>query len=142
MFLGEYEYVVDSKGRVPLPPKFRDSLREGVVLTAGPESCIVAYSVSGWRNLASSLLGDSIVSSKMRRLNRAIFARAYNVEVDAKGRVALPQVLREYAVITEEVTIAGANTYFEIWDIRSWRAEKAESQKQAFQIIESLEKST
>ena len=44
MFLGEFEYKIDEKGRIPIPPKFRRDLREGVVLTAGPENCIVAYS--------------------------------------------------------------------------------------------------
>jgi DNA-binding transcriptional regulator/RsmH inhibitor MraZ len=34
MFIGEFEYKVDDKGRVPIPPKFRsDELKkEGVVL--------------------------------------------------------------------------------------------------------------
>jgi MraZ protein len=37
MFLGEYEYKVDEKGRVPVPPKFRRELKDGLVLAAGPE---------------------------------------------------------------------------------------------------------
>ncbi len=140
MFLGEHEYRVDAKGRAPLPPKYREELRDGLVLTAGPEKCIVAYSSSEWARLASNLTGGSIVPSKLRRLNRAVFASAYNAVVDGQGRVALPQVLRDHAGIVDEVVVAGANTYFEIWNKQAWQAEKAESQEQAFQIIESLEK--
>ncbi len=139
MFLGEHEYRVDVKGRSPLPPKYREELRDGLVLTAGPEKCIVAYSSSEWAKLASNLTGGSIVPSKLRRLNRAVFASAYNAVVDGQGRVALPQVLRDHAGIVDEVVVAGANTYFEIWNKQAWQAEKAESQEQAFQIIESLE---
>ncbi len=139
MFLGEYEYRVDAKGRVPLPPKYREKLKDGVVLTAGPEKCIVAYSQSEWEKLASNLTGGSIVPSKLRRLNRAVFASAYNVEVDGQGRVPLPQLLRDHAEVGDEVVVAGANTYFEIWNKKQWQAEKAASQEQAFQIIESLE---
>jgi MraZ protein len=91
MFLGEYEYKVDVKGRIPLPPRFRDRLKEGVILTAGPENCILAYSTSEWDKLAASLTGGSMVQSKLRRLNRALFASAFDTVVDAQGRVPLPQ---------------------------------------------------
>ena len=140
MFLGEYEYRVDVKGRVPLPPKYREKLKDGLVLTAGPEKCIVAYSSAEWEKLASNLTGGSIVPSKLRRLNRAVFASAYSLEADGQGRIALPQLLREHAGIRDEVVVAGANTYFEIWNKEQWQAEKAASQDQAFQIIESLER--
>jgi len=140
MFLGEYEYRVDAKGRLPLPPRFREKLKTGLVLTAGPEKCIVAYAPADWEKLAGELTGGSIVPSKLRRLNRAMFASAYDLLLDAQGRVALPQFLREHAGIDNEVVVAGANTYFEIWNKEEWQAEKVASTKQAWQIIESLER--
>ena len=139
MFLGEHEYRVDAKGRVPLPPKYRETLKDGLVLTAGPEKCIVAYSSSEWAKLASNLTAGSIVPSKLRRLNRAVFSSAYSLDVDGQGRAALPQVLRDYASIVDEVVVVGANSYFEIWNKQAWQVEKTDSQEQAFQIIESLE---
>jgi len=59
--------------------------------------------------------------------------------VDGQGRIALPAPLREHAGINDEVVIAGANTYFEIWNKGLWDEEKGISQEQAWQIIESLE---
>jgi len=140
MFLGEYEYRVDAKGRVPLPPKFRDKLGEGLVLTAGPEKCIVGYTLTEWGKLADNLTGGSVVVSKLRKLNRAIFASAFSIEPDGQGRVALPQVLRNHAGIHDEVVIVGVNNYFELWNKELWQAEKTISQEQAWQIIESLER--
>jgi MraZ protein len=140
MFLGEYEYRVDTKGRLPLPPRFRDKLASGLVLTAGPEKCIVAYAPADWEKLAGDLTGGSVLPSKLRRLNRAMFSSAFDMVLDAQGRVALPQLLREYAGIGNEAVVAGANGYFEIWNKQEWQAEKAESTKQAWQIIESLER--
>ncbi len=52
---------------------------------------------------------------------------------------ALPPPLREYAGIEDEVVVAGVNIYLELWDKGQWEAEKAVSQEQAWQIIESLE---
>lgn len=141
MFFGEFEYRLDQKGRAPIPPRFRDELRDGVVLTPGVgEKCIDAYPLTEWKKLADSLMTASLSPSKRRRLNRAIFATAFSQTVDGQGRVAIPPSLREYAGIKDEVVVAGANTYLEIWDKREWEAEKTASREQVWQIMESLER--
>ncbi len=140
MFLGEFEYKIDEKGRMPTPPKFRKELKAGVVLTPGVEKCILVYPLSEWEKLAATLTTGSITPSKLRRLNRAVFATAYSLQIDNQGRIALPVPLREYAGIQSEVVIIGANTYLELWNKGQWESEKVISQKQAWQIIESLER--
>ncbi len=140
MFLGEFDYKIDEKGRVPIPPKFRGELKSGVVLTPGIEQCITVYPLSEWKKLAASLTTGSVTRSKLRKLNRAIFATAFSLTVDGQGRIALPSALREYAGIEADVVIAGANNYLELWNKEQWELEKAASQEQAWQIIESLER--
>ncbi len=140
MFFGEFEYKIDEKGRVPIPPRFRRELKEGVVLTPGIEKCITAYPLSEWKKLAATLTTGSVTRSKLRWLNRAILATAFSLNIDGQGRIALPVPLRQYAGIEDEVVIAGANNYLELWNKEQWEAEKAISQEQTWQIIESLEK--
>jgi MraZ protein len=140
MFFGEFEYKIDEKGRVPIPPKFRRELREGVVLTPGVERCVIAYPLAEWKKVADALTTGSITPSKLRRLNRAIFATAFNLNIDGQGRVVLPVPLRQYAGIEDVVVIAGANNFLEFWNKEDWESEKAVSQEQAWQIIESLER--
>ncbi|MFC1939949.1 division/cell wall cluster transcriptional repressor MraZ [Chloroflexota bacterium] len=139
MFLGEFEYKIDEKGRVPIPPKFVRELKDGVVLSVGAEKCIVAYSLAEWKKTAATLTASPITRSKMRRLKRALFATAFILNIDGQRRIALPPPLREYAGIEDEVVIAGVNTYIELWNKEQWESEKATSQEQAWQIIESLE---
>jgi len=139
MFFGEFEYKIDEKGRVPIPPKFRQELKGGVVLTLGVENCITAYPLSEWKKLAAALTAGPVTRSKLRKLNRAIFATAFSLDIDGQGRVTLPVPLREYAEIGDEVIIAGANNYLELWNKDQWLREKAISREQAWQIIESLE---
>jgi len=139
MFFGEFIYRVDEKGRVPIPPKFRSELLDGVVLTAGIEKCLNAYPLAEWTKLADTLTTGPITRSKLRRLNRAIFAAAFSLNIDGQGRLALPPQLREYAEIKDETVIAGVNKYFELWNKQRWDEEKAISQEQAWQIMESLE---
>ena len=139
MFYGEFDYKVDEKGRVPLPPKFRNYLKDGVILTPGAETCITIYTVPEWRKLSTSLTNSPLSRSKMRKLSRALFATAFSTRTDSQGRIAIPAPLREHAQIGEDVVVAGSNTYFEIWNKALWEEEKVSSQEQAWQIIESLD---
>jgi len=141
MFYGEFDYKIDEKGRVPLPPKFRNALKDGVVLTPGAEKCITVHTVPEWRKLSTTLTNSPISRSKMRKLSRALFATAYSTRIDNQGRVAIPAPLREHAEIVDEVMVVGNNTYLEIWNRILWEEEKEVSQEQAWQIIESLENS-
>jgi MraZ protein len=139
MFFGEYEYKVDEKGRIPLPPRFRAHLKDGVVLTQGVEKCITVYPVSEWKKLAASFTGGTVTRSKLRQLNRALFATASYLSLDGQGRISLPPSLRESSEIVDEVVVIGANNYLELWNSIHWEEEKATSREQAWQIIESLE---
>jgi MraZ protein len=115
MFYGEYDYKTDDKGRVPLPPRFRNALKDGLVLTVGAEKCITAYPVQEWKKLSVSMTSSSLTRSKMRRLNRALFATAFVTRLDGQGRIAIPAPLREHAQIVDEVAVVGLNTNLEIW---------------------------
>lgn len=142
MFFGEFQYRVDEKGRLPVPPRFRHELKDGLVLTPGVEKCLNVYSLTEWKKLASALAETTVplAREKARRLNRFVFATAFVISMDSQGRIALPPLLREYADIGDEVAIAGVNNYLEIWNKTLWEAEKVQSQEQAWQTIESLEK--
>jgi MraZ protein len=139
MFYGEFDYKIDEKGRLPIPPKFRNALKDGVVLTPGAENCITVYTVTEWRKLSTTLTTSPLSRSKMRKLSRALFATAFSTRIDGQGRIAVPAPLREHAQIVDEIVVAGANTYLEIWNKALWEEEKTTSQEQAWQIIESLE---
>jgi MraZ protein len=139
-FYGESEYKLDEKGRVPLPPKYRHAVENGMVLTRGPDSCIVLYTPGEWEKVAAKLdSAGTLEPLKLRRLKRAVFSTAFPVSMDAQGRITLPQSLREHAAITSDVVISGQNNYAEIWDKSKWKAELNTSVEQQHQIIESLE---
>ena len=116
MFFGEYLYKVDDKGRVPLPPKFRRELREGIILAKGMgEKCIAIYPVAEWKRLSDSLAAKAVTPANLRKLNRAIFSSAFGVSFDGQGRITLPYLLREYASIADTAVVVGANTHVELW---------------------------
>lgn len=141
MFNGQFEYRVDEKGRVPIPPKFRteELKKEGVVLCPGIEKCINVYPVSEWKKLAGSLTANSIIPSKIRKLNRFIFASSFDTEIDSQGRIMVPSKLRQYAGLNEEVVMAGVNTYIELWSKEQWDKDTANNREEAFHTIDTWE---
>jgi MraZ protein len=139
MFYGEFDYKIDDKGRLPVPPKYRNAFKDGIVLTPGAERCLTVYTPAEWKKLTTTLNNNPLARSKMRKLSRALFATAFSTKIDNQGRIAIPAPLRDHAQLTDDVTIAGANSYIEIWNKQLWAEEKADSQEQAWQIIESLE---
>jgi MraZ protein len=138
MFFGEYPYKVDEKGRVPLPPKFRQQMKEGVILARGTEKCITAYPLAEWKRLADSLAARAVTPANLRRLNRAIFGSASSASFDGQGRILLPLPLRSYAEIGDTVIVVGVNNRIELWSEELWKAEKALAEEHAAEIIEGF----
>ncbi|NNJ10472.1 division/cell wall cluster transcriptional repressor MraZ [Chloroflexales bacterium ZM16-3] len=122
MFLGEFEHSIDEKGRVAVPSRFREDLGEGMVLTRGFDQCLQAFPRQVWQQLAQKVSSLSLGSPEARNLRRILFSNAAEVEVDRQGRILVPQNLREYAGLAEQVVITGMDTYFELWSAERWRA--------------------
>jgi MraZ protein len=122
VFLGEFEHSIDDKGRVAVPARFREELSEGMVLTRGFDQCLQAFPRPVWQQLAQKVSSLSLGSPEARNLRRILFSNAAEVEVDRQGRILVPQNLREYAGLAEQVVITGMDTYFELWSAERWRA--------------------
>jgi MraZ protein len=140
LFFGEYSYKLDDKGRLPVPPRFRDALKDGVVLSPGPDGSINAYTTRGWQTFSETIAAAVTSPSKLRKLKRTVFGQAFPADIDAQGRVSLPEPLRTFAGIAAEAVVVGVSDHLEIWAKGAWDAEKADDQAQAWQIIEGLEK--
>ena len=56
---------------------------------------------------------------KQRKM-RPLFAYAAKCELDAQGRVLVPQNLRDYAGLNKNVTVVGCNNHAEFWDSDAW----------------------
>ncbi|MFH1087019.1 MAG: division/cell wall cluster transcriptional repressor MraZ [Chloroflexota bacterium] len=139
MFLGQYEYRVDEKGRVPLPPKYRPDFGEGVVLSRSVDRCITVHTTSHWQKQAEGMVEKGVARSKIRKLNRWLFGDSFSLGLDRQGRFPLPPSLRDYAEISDAAVIVGANTYLEIWKPDLWQKARDEARQEAWQNIESLE---
>ncbi len=131
-FTGEFRHTVDVKGRLIVPSRMRDVLSGGqVILTRWLEDCIAIWSQEGWERMQDKLLAAGSASREARDFVRMVSSSAHIDEVDKQGRITVPTPLREYAGLTRDCVVIGANTHLEIWDAATWRAYEQE-QEQAF----------
>ncbi len=138
MFLGEYEYRIDQKGRIAVPPRFRESFATGIVVTRGYDRCVVAYTLAEWNKVSEDYASLPTTSASSRRLNRLIFTNAFSLYLDRLGRFILPPSLKEYAQIQDDVVIAGVGNYLEVWGREGWDRERTAMEDQAAEIAEGL----
>jgi len=120
MFLGQYEHTIDTKGRMAVPARFRVQLDRGAVISKGMGSCLSVYTMQRWEEKSAELTAGKS-PEELRDFERRVYPSASEVELDGQGRLIIPALLRTYAGLGNEVTVAGVRDHFEIWDRATWR---------------------
>jgi MraZ protein len=136
MLRGEYQYALDDKARVVVPPKFRRALGDQVVATRGFDPCVAVYSLPEWTRVEEALRK---LSTSKRDVTRYLLAGAVDLELDRQGRVTLPAHLRQHAGIERDVVVVGLGIRLEIWSRPTWQSYIEKTQQSAPQIAEQLE---
>jgi len=125
MFYGEFEHALDRKGRIIIPSKFRDALKEHYVerffITRGLDKCLFMFAEDEWRLQEQKFKAMSFTKSEFRRFNRIYFSGASDLTPDKQGRILIPTYLKEYAGIKKDVFIIGVSNRIEIWGRENWK---------------------
>ena len=116
---GEYKHSIDAKGRLAMPAKLREELGEHFTVTKGLDGCLSVYPEAEWKRLEDKIrtLGNG---EKARRVKRYYFANAFDAQLDAQGRILIPNHLRQRAKLEKEVVVAGIFNRVEIWNAQRW----------------------
>jgi MraZ protein len=115
---GEYEHTLDSKGRLSIPVRLREELGDIFYVTLSMDKCLYAYSSDSWRLFSEKV--NAMPYVKQRKM-RPLFAHAAKCELDAQGRILIPQNLRDFGGLIRDVTVVGCNNHAEFWDRESWK---------------------
>jgi MraZ protein len=138
MFLGEYKHVVDAKKRLSLPSKFRRDLSGSVVLTRGLDQSLFLYPHDEWQKIAEKLSSLPAGQAGTRGFVRLMLAGAEEITLDALGRILIPEYLKTYARINQQVVITGVFNRLEIWNEEIWNVYKKKVEKDADSLAEKL----
>lgn len=138
MFVGLYEYSIDSKGRIFMPYKFRHN--DNFIITIGLDECLYAYPKNRWEKLENKLdvlpFNDK---SEERAFKRVFLAGATVAKPDGQGRILVPNNLRKYARLKNSVVIIGVSSRIEIWSKPVWEKYSLRAKKLFFKHVSSLE---
>lgn len=138
MFIGEYSYTIDDKGRITTPPKYRSQLADGIVVTRGLDNCLFMYPKKEWDKIAERLGNMPTTDKAARDYARLMLAGAMDIVPDKIGRIVLPQYLRDFAGLKKNVVSAGLFNRIEIWDEDSWRKYEKDIEKNSTDIAGKL----
>ena len=114
--LGTHRYQLDPKGRISLPARFRDAFADGAVLTLGQDGCLFCFPRAEWTARAAEVRSLPLSNAQSRAYARMFFGKAESVELDAQGRLLVPQRLRVEVGINRDAVVLGVFDRMEIWD--------------------------
>lgn len=129
MFRGLHSINMDSKGRLAIPAKYRDTLTElcagHLVVTVTIDApCLAIYPVTEWDVIQAKLDALPSLAKESARIKRLLIGYATDIEIDASGRILLPAALREHARVDKEVVLMGQGKKLELWNKAAWDAER------------------
>ncbi len=138
MLIGEYRHTIDAKKRLAIPAKLRKELGKGAILTRGLDSCLFLYPLKEWEKLTEKLGSLPVGQADTRSFIRLMLAGATEVEFDGLGRILIPDYLKNYGGLRQQVLIAGVYNRLEIWDEERWTNYKMTVEQNTNMLAEKL----
>ncbi len=136
---GEFRHVLDDRGRVAVPVRFRSRLSQGATLARWLDGCLAIFPADAWEELAEKLQSLPTTNAAARQFGRFMSSGAVEVELDKQGRVLVPGYLREYARIRSgEVVVVGALNRLEIWAPAAWQPYRSKIEDEPEALAEHL----
>lgn len=129
-FLSNVSSRLDAKGRVSIPAPFRAILAKDGVPGLFVHPCLDLEALdAGGEALLSEIdaLLESLppYSEERDSLSTALLGVSEMLKLDSEGRVMLPESLKTYAAISDQVVFVGQGSKFQIWEPERFQAHLA-----------------
>jgi MraZ protein len=106
--LARYTNKVDSKGRIFVPSKLRDSMGKSIVVTLSlDKGYLSVYTEERFAHIRQQFEALNSMDPKVRRVMRLIIGEALPCELDSQGRISVSSELWEHIESgpSEEISI-------------------------------------
>jgi MraZ protein len=126
MFRGTSFHTIDSKGRIIIPSRFRDIIKDGEndgIFITRMDGTLYAYTPEKWKEIENKIQSLLEKSEYIRRFRRVFVGGAFECFCDKQDRILVPPALRQYARLEKDIVLVGALDHFEIWSDESWNSE-------------------
>lgn len=137
MFMGEYHYAIDEKGRLTIPSKVRFDLGEQFIITRGFDNCLFLYPMNEWNQILEKY--KTLPNTQnVRNFMRFFLSGATICELDKQGRVNISTSLIHYANLKKDCVIIGVNDRLEIWNDENWNEFMKNNENNFSEIADEL----
>jgi len=127
MFRGNHPARVDEKGRLKVPADFKRRVDE----VYGPQFFITSkdgkraevYPLKEWEAIEAKLAQIPSMNPAKKKFLDVTNYYGQMAEMDAQGRLLIPQLLRETAKVMGEVVVLGTQTFLEVVNHDMFKAE-------------------
>jgi len=125
MFRGRSKHILDEKGRLAIPARFKEVLKskeDSCLVLTNHFNCLWAFARDDWRSIEERVAQLNHLDHSVNSFLRYFISGAQECLVK-QGRITIPPDLREISGLKKEVVLVGGLKLFEIWDRERWEAE-------------------
>ncbi len=126
MFLGKFSRSLDGNSSFSVPPAFRSALARGAFVTQGFDRNLQVLTTDAFQELYRTAISLNIANPLARLLLRLILGTAQESGVDPDGQLIIPEELKEYANLHNDILLIGQGEYFEVWSPDLWHQQEAQ----------------
>jgi MraZ protein len=135
LLTGEFEHVVDNKGRVLISNKLRNQIDaeehgSNFYLVFGANGILCLYPEKYFEQIALAVAPGAAAPDEAVAFERISFALASKLELDGQGRLLLNEKLRKRAALKDKITLVGVRDHIELWNSDSWEQYLADNMAQ------------
>lgn len=128
---GTYNRNLDDKSRLAIPKRLIDEFGEedlkSFYVAPGTQKALCLYSPAAFDRLARRIARRSTNRAEVLSYVRLFYSRAEKVELDAQGRIRIPERLVEFAGLSRDIVLLGVHDHAEVWDAIAWQKFLAET---------------
>ena len=132
LFVSHFVNKIDKKGRISFPSSFRNALpknnrNEIILYKSLKNKSIEGCSTQRIDEIAKRINSLDFFSEDQDDFSTSIFSEIIPTNIDKEGRFVIPENLKQYANISDEVAFIGQGFYFQIWEPKSALIKQKES---------------
>jgi MraZ protein len=127
MFRGNHPTRVDEKGRLKLPADYKREVDEQYgaqfYITSLDGKRAKVYPLKSWEAIEASLQKMSPMDPVRKKFLDVTNYYGQMAEMDAQGRLLIPQLIRDSATVKGEVNVLGSQDHLEVVNAELFKAE-------------------
>ncbi len=141
LFTGNPELSIDAKQRLAIPAKTRAMLEQAragnvLYLIWGPNGVLWLWPERTFEQVAGEIEPTLNPAVEQMAFDDLTFPETHRLDIDAAGRIRLPQELLAEAGLGSRVLLVGMRHHMEIWDPETWLTQHREKRDRRPEIAQ------